>query len=350
MFVKVPCWENLETNVMKEKSKPLGIALVGCGRVSDAHLEAICRQPGVGSLEAVIDTDLGRAEASANRYGAPRVFKTLEQALALDVIEAVDVCLPNHLHADAAVASLAAGRHVLVEKPMADNAAEAERMAAAAETNARVMVIGQSRRHTKAVRYVHDNLENFGYLRSVHDSYCIRWDGPQTPWWSHRSREAGLVLSLIATHSMDFVQLVMGEDDPLRVHCEAVRHQSDWKGDDEAMIVLTYPQNRLVFVHLSYNQKPYLDRKTLLFDGCVVQVDDNLTVTVNGELVIEPDPGEVGEMARPALQFDWQFAEFVKAVRGLPNRSVRAMEGVRLMRVLDAIRQAAISGAAVDMT
>lgn len=330
--------------------EPLGIAVLGCGRVSDAHLEAIHGQHGLGRLEAVIDADLKRAEDAARRHDAPRVFTSLEQALAVEAIEAVDICLPNHLHADATVTALESGRHVLVEKPMADDADSAMRMTTAAVVNDRILVIGQSRRHTKAVRYVHDNLESFGRLRSVHDSYCIRWDGPQTPWWSERSREAGLVLSLIATHSMDFIQLVTGPNDPIRVHCEAVRHQSDWRGDDEAMIILTYPGNRLVFVHLSYNQQPYYDRKTLLFDGAVVQIDDNLEVRLNGELVVEPDPGEIGEMARPSLQFDWQFEEFVKATRGLPNRSVTATEGVRLMRVLDAIRQAALTGQSVTLS
>lgn len=335
---------------MTQEFDPLGVALLGCGRVSDAHLEAIRGQPRLGRLEAVIDTDLDRAEDAARRHGAPRVLASLEQALEIETIEAIDICLPNHLHADATITALEAGKHVLVEKPMADDAHDAARMAAAADANDRVLVIGQSRRHTKAVRYVRDNLESFGRLRSIHDAYCIRWDGPQTPWWRERSREAGLVLSLIATHSMDFIQLAMGPLDPIRVHCEAVRHQSDWQGDDEAMITLTYPGNRLVFVHLSYNQQPYYDRKTLLFDGRVVQIDDNLEVRVNGDLVLEPEPGEIGEMARPSLQFHWQFEEFAKATRGLPNRSARAVDGVRLMRVLDAIRHAAMSGNSVTLS
>ena len=333
---------------MPPNTTPIGIALIGCGRVCDAHLDAVQRSPAFGRVEAVIDLDLSRARAAADRFNIPRVFTSLDEALALDEVDAVDVCLPNDLHEGPTVAALNAGRHVLVEKPMTDDAASAMRMGEAAESNNRILVVAQSQRHTKAVQYIQDNLESFGKLRSLHVSYCIRWDGPQTPWWAERTREQGLVLSLIAPHSMDFVQLVMGEDHPIRIHAESVRHQTGWQGDDEAMIVLTYPDERLVFVHLTYNQQPHYDRKVLLFDDCVVQVDDDLEVRVNNELVLSPDRGERAEMARPALQFVWQFEEFVKAVRGQPSRSVFHYDGIRLIQVIDTIKQAALSGKSID--
>ncbi len=332
---------------MTDVQKPVGVALLGCGRVSDAHLEAISMSPKYGRLEAVIDTELSRAEAAAKKYKAPRVFTSLDEALAIDSVEAIIVCLPNHLHEEASITALNAGRHVLVEKPMADDAKGAMLMGEAARTNDRLLAVGQSRRHTKAVRYVHDNLESFGKLRSLHECFCCFWDGPQTPWWSERDREAGLVLSLISTHSMDFVQMIMGNKDPIRVHVESTRYQSGWKADDEAMIILKYSDNKLVFIHLSYNQNPIYDSKSLLFDGSVVQIQNNLEVWENGKLILSPEPGEESEMARPSLQFVWQFEEFSKAVRGLPNRSVMHSDGVRQMRVLDAIRKAAITGEVV---
>lgn len=326
--------------------EPVGVAVLGCGRVSDAHLEAIRAVPEFGRLEAVIDLDFNRAADAAARHGAPRALSSLEEALTIEDIEAVVVCLPNHLHCEFAISALQAGRHVLVEKPMADSAPEAVRMAEAAEANLVVLAVGQSRRHTTAVRYVVDNLSEFGRLRALHESFCIKWDGPQTPWWSERTREQGLVLSLIAPHSLDFVQLVMGADDPVRIHAESVRHRSEWQADDEAMVLLRYPEERLVSVHLSYNQRPHFDRKVLLFDDCVVQIDDDFEVRVDGKLVVEPADGELADMARPALQFVWQFEEFAKAVRGKPNRSVMHADGVRLMKTVDLAKQAAMTGQA----
>ena len=327
--------------------KPVGTAVLGCGRVSDAHLEAICEDNGYGRLEAVIDTDRDRAELSARRYNAPRALRTLEEALNVPAIEAIVVCLPNHLHVEPTVAALQAGRHVLVEKPMADDYGQALRMSQSAQASGKVLAVGQSRRHTKAVRHLVDNLASYGRLRSIQESFCIWWDGPQTPWWAERTREQGLVLSLIAPHSLDFVQMIMGGVEPLSVHAESVRHRDDWLADDEAMILLRYPDRRLASVHLTYNQLPHVDRAVLLFDDTVVQLDDRFVLTVNGERVVEPDAGELSEQARPALQFVWQFEEFAKAVRGQPNRSVLHEEGARLMRIVDATKRAAMTGASV---
>ena len=112
---------------------PVGVAVLGCGRVSDAHLEAIGACPEFGRLEAVIDLDSNRAADAASRHGAPRALTSLEEALVIEDIEAIVVCLPNHLHGGSTIAALQAGRHVLVEKPMADSAPEAERMSEAAQ-------------------------------------------------------------------------------------------------------------------------------------------------------------------------------------------------------------------------
>ncbi len=333
--------------VPRPEFDPVGTAVLGCGRVSDAHLEAICAGNGHGRLEAVIDADRPRAEASARRYGAPRAFSSLAQALEVSSIEAVVVCLPNHLHEESTVAALGAGRHVLVEKPMADDVEQALRMSRAADAAGRVLAVGQSRRHTKAVRYLADHLDSFGRLRSLQDSYCIRWNGPQTPWWRERTREQGLVLSLIAPHALDFVQLVMGGADPIRVHAEAVRHRGGWLADDEAMLLLSYPGRRLASVHLSYNQHPHFDRAVLLFDDALVQLDDRFVLTVDGQRVVEPEEREIADQARPALQFVWQFEEFARAVRGRPSRSVMHEEGVRLVRIIDAAKTAAMTGETV---
>jgi len=338
---------NPDDSEMHAPFEPVGTAVLGCGRVSDAHLEAICENNGYGRLEAVIDTDRNRAELSASRFNAPRALGALEEALEIPAIEAIVVCLPNHLHDEPTIAALQAGRHVLVEKPMADDYGQALRMSQAAQASGKVLAIGQSRRHTKAVRYLVDHLASYGRLRSVQESFCIWWDGPQTPWWAERTREQGLVLSLIAPHSLDFVQMIMGGAEPINVHAESVRHRDDWRADDEAMLLLSYPDRRLASVHLTYNQLPHVDRAVLLFDDTVVQLDDRFVLTVNGERVVEPDEGELSEQARPALQFVWQFEEFAKAVRGQSNRSVLHEEGACLMRIVDAAKRAALTGTAV---
>ncbi len=324
----------------------IGIAMLGCGRISAAHIAAIQAQPRNLNLVAVIDRDLGRAQQVATRHGIPHAFGDLASALALGEIEAVLICTPNEMHTANSLEALAAKRHVLVEKPMAENAADARRMADAAIAANRILAVGHTFRHSAAVRYLQDHFADFGTLHSLEVSQCVFWDGPQAPWWATRTREQGLILSLFAPHALDFVQLVM-RDEPLRVQAETARHQSGWQGEDEAMILLGYPGRRMATVHVSYNQRRVVDRKTLLFDRGVLRLEDRDWLYWNDELVVGTPQGPGPEQRRMggkdmAACFETQLTEFVHAIRGQPHRSVLHEDGCRLIEIIDRIRRAAL--------
>ncbi len=326
---------------------PVGIAVLGCGRISAAHIAAIHAQPQLTKLVAVIDQDLGRAQQVAATHQVPHAFGSLDDALRLGDIDAVLICTPNELHTANTLAALAANRHVLVEKPMAENAPDARRMANAAVAANRILAIGHTFRHSAAVRYLQDHFQDFGTLQSLEVSQCVFWDGPQAPWWATRSREQGLILSLFAPHALDFVQLVM-RDEPLRVHVETARHQSGWQGEDEAMILLGFRGRRMAMVHVSYNQRRIVDRKTLLFDRGVLRLEDRDWLYWNDELLIGTPEGPGPEKRRMggtdlAACFETQLTEFVRAIRGQPHRSVLHEGGYQLIETIDRIRSAALN-------
>ena len=112
-------------------SDRLKLALVGCGAISKMHRLGI--QDGAPRIDvtAVVDTDPERARAVAEETGA-EAFESLGDALARGDFDAVDLMLPHHLHESAAVRCFEAGRHVLLEKPMAPTVAECDRILAAA--------------------------------------------------------------------------------------------------------------------------------------------------------------------------------------------------------------------------
>jgi UDP-N-acetyl-2-amino-2-deoxyglucuronate dehydrogenase len=327
-----------------DKSKPLAVAVVGCGRISASHLDAIAACPDQARLVAVVDADADRAASVAQRYGALQHFEDLAKALALPSLEAVLICTPNEMHTAQTLQALAAGKHVLVEKPMAENCAAAEAMADAASRTGRILAIGHTFRHSAPVRYLQDHRAQFGTLRAIEVSQCVFWDGPQAPWWATRPADQGLILSLFAPHALDFVQLVMA-DDPLRVHVEAARHQSGWLGEDEAMIVLAYPSRRMASLHLSYNQRQVVDRKTLFFDQGVLRIEDGEYLYWNDATLVAPDPAVITDsrsMGGRDLSghFQTQLREFVHAVRGQSHRSVLHEEGRRLIALMDRVRAA----------
>lgn len=330
-----------------EVNAPVGIAVLGCGRISAAHIAAIQTQPQNLKLVAVIDQDLGRARQVATRHAIPHAFGDLASALSMAQIEAVLICTPNELHTANSLQALAANRNVLVEKPMAENAADARRMADAAIAANKILAVAHTFRHSAAVRYLQDHLADFGTLHSLEVSQCVFWDGPQAPWWATRTREQGLILSLFAPHALDFVQLVM-RDEPLRVHVETARHQSGWQGEDEAMILLGYRGRRMATVHVSYNQRQVVDRKTLLFDRGVLRLEDRDWLYWNDQLLVGTPDGPGPERRRMggsdmAACFETQLTEFVRAIRGQPHRSVLQEDGCHLIATIDRIRRAALA-------
>jgi len=324
---------------------PLRLALVGCGRISGAHLGAVADLPDAVRLVALADHDPARAVAAAEPFGAA-VHATYEDLLADPAVEAVLIATPNALHHAQALAALRAGKHVLVEKPAAETADQARELAAEAQARGLTLIAGHTFRHNEAVRQLVARRATFGRLLSLEVAWCVRWDGPQAPWWAERRPEEGLILSLFAPHALDFVQLVMGDDDPLRVHCEAARHQSGWQGEDEAMILLGYPGRRMASVHVSYNQPHVTERKTLYFDKGVAEITDGEVLTWNGEVLVDAPPGC---LVRPkdmggrtfAHYFSGQLADFVAAVRGAVPHSATAGDVARLIALIDRIKASA---------
>lgn len=332
--------------------RPVNIAMIGCGRISASHLDAIAARPQDARVVAVVDRDPGLAAKAAAPFAAP-VFATLDEVLALPQVDAVLLATPNHLHAEQAMAALRAGKHVLVEKPAAETGEDALALAREAEARGLVLAVGHTFRHNEAVRQVVARLPELGRLLSLEVSMCVHWDGPQAPWWAERKAQDGLILSLFAPHALDFVQLVMGNDDPVRVHAEGARLQSGWQGEDEAMILMAYPGRRMASVHISYNQPTVQDRKTLYFDTGILEIEHGEILRWNDEVIVTPPEGVMIDPRRLGGRtldhyFQGQIAEFARAVRGQPHRMPTGHDAARLIALIDRVRASARANSAAD--
>lgn len=118
----------------------VGIGIIGCGRISESHLQGIAKLPDVQPV-CMADVNAEAAQARAEQYGAPKWVTDYHELLALPEVDAVVVCVPTFLHAEIVCAAAAAGKHVLCEKPIAMTMADAVRMTeACAAADVRFMV------------------------------------------------------------------------------------------------------------------------------------------------------------------------------------------------------------------
>ena len=120
----------------------LKLALVGCGHIAERHLHGIRTGAGQIDVTAVVDTDPAKAASMARRTDA-QSFSQLEDALRSGVFDAVDIMLPHSLHEQAAILAFAAGKHVILEKPMATSVESCARILAAARAAGTVFMVAE---------------------------------------------------------------------------------------------------------------------------------------------------------------------------------------------------------------
>lgn len=126
-------------------SDVLSVGVIGAGGIARSHMNAIEVNDNI-RLAAVMDVDSDQAGAAAAEFGAS-AYTDLERLLDDARVEAVHVCTPHALHADQVVAAAAAGKHVLVEKPMALTIADCDRMIDACNRAGKVLMVGQVMRY-----------------------------------------------------------------------------------------------------------------------------------------------------------------------------------------------------------
>ncbi|MFQ5435296.1 MAG: Gfo/Idh/MocA family protein, partial [Anaerolineae bacterium] len=118
----------------------LKLAFTGTGYIAKIHALAAQKLEGV-ALTAVVNHRPESRRTFAGQFGIPRQYTTITDLLADGDVEAVSINTPNYLHASEAIAALAAGVHVMVEKPMAMNAAAASAMLAASKKSGAVLMV-----------------------------------------------------------------------------------------------------------------------------------------------------------------------------------------------------------------
>ncbi len=167
----------------------------------------------------LVGRDAVGVAAAATAFGWSESATDWREVIARQDIDIVDICVPGHLHTEIALAALAAGKHVLVEKPLANSLPDAEAMAdAAAEASARgvVSMVGFNYRRMPALalarRLIADG--RLGEIRQVRASYLQDWlTDAETPMtWRLRRETAGSgALGDLASHAIDQLQFLLGE-------------------------------------------------------------------------------------------------------------------------------------------
>jgi predicted dehydrogenase len=195
-------------------TKTLRCAIVGTGAIANSHAKAVAAYPRA-SLVAVTDLDGPAAERFAGTWSVPAVYRTLDELLAAEQPDVVHVCTPPIAHAAQAIAALAAGAHVVVEKPPAPSLDELDAMRAAAVAADRQLAVVFQQRTGTAAAHVRKLLASGALGRPLVATCETLWyrdaDYFAVPWRGKWETEGGGTTLGHGIHQLDLLAFLLGD-------------------------------------------------------------------------------------------------------------------------------------------
>ena len=224
----------------------IGIGIIGAGAIAQVHADAFLEFKNTCEVRAVCDLYADKANELIEKKGLKnaKVFKELDEVLQADGIDAISICLPPAAHAETAVKALDAGKHVLVEKPMAPSLAECDAMIAAAEKNGKILSpVAQNRFKTPNQR-VKTMIQEGAAGKILYTAVnSLWWRGPNyyDIWWRGTwEGECGGCVTSHAVHHIDLLLWMLGRPQRVTAIISNVGHDNS-ECEDLAIAILEYP-------------------------------------------------------------------------------------------------------------
>ena len=377
----------------------LRVGIIGSGGIAEgAHAPGYKAIPDDCELVACCDVRPERAKAFAERFDLAHWYTDYRELLALPDLDAVSVCTPPFMHRDATVAALDAGLHVLCEKPMAMNVAEAQDMVAAAERAGKVLTIGHQQRFSPAAQAVKRAVDA-GELGDIYYAKTAALRNRGAPTWGvfHiRKLNGGGPLIDIGVHALDVTMWLMGSPRPVAVFGAtymALAHRPGLKNrmgtinveeydvEDLAAALIRFDNGATLMLETSwllqmtergasYTQLFGTEGSARLDPFQIVRDVDGVPEDVTPELpppAPDPPPQQPkppapaaegapagAEVAPVEKAVTWRrqpsVERFVQAALGRAEPLVKPEETLNVQRVMDALYQSAETGQFVEIT
>ncbi|HEY3542724.1 MAG TPA: Gfo/Idh/MocA family oxidoreductase [Gaiellaceae bacterium] len=253
----------------------IGWAVVGCGWAAGDMCDAVAAAEGA-RIVVVRDRDLARADAFAARYDAKRAA-SFEELLEVPDVDVVYVALPHRLLEPTAARAIAAGKHVLVEKPMALDVAGVHSLAAAASTRGVVAAPVFELRARPIAEEARSVVQSgsIGEVRAVRIRTVI--DKPQSywstaPWRARRADAGGGILLMNAIHQLDLLRYVTGLEYESVVADIATLH-ADVEVEDSGAAIFRLANGALVSLTAAAHSPGAVHEERIEIDGALGRLD-----------------------------------------------------------------------------
>ena len=321
-------------------------ALIGASTIASQYMIGAIRAQPEASVDWVISGDADRAARYASDHNIPKSGIAITDALDDPLVDAVYISSTNEKHSAQAIAAIAAGKHVLCEKPLAMTVEQATEMVVAAQEAGVVFATNHHLRCSGSHRAVRDLIQagRIGKVLSARIFHAVHLPESLRGWRIDSAESGGGVVPDITVHDADVVRFLLGED-PQSVVAQVSASGMGQGVEDSAMSVWDMPSGAMVMSHESFTHpfagsgfEVHGTEGSIFAQGVMTQKPVGMVELVTAQ----------GRDAVPFPDHDlytFGVARFCAAVAGNGVPAADGWDGVKSLAVAKAVLQAASSGA-----
>ncbi len=313
--------------------RKLGTAVIGAGFWGRNHARNL-KELSETRLVAICDRDETKAKAVAELFGVDAYSHSSEMLRRQDV-EAVTVCTWSTNLAAEALAALKAGKHVLVEKPMANNVKEAEKILKLAKNRQRCLMVGFLMRFIPGLQRIKQAVDK-GEIGTV-----VYATARRVSQWPERLGDVGVIKDL-AIHDIDVTRYLF-DDEPVEVYAKAgnFRHK---KFEDHAQILVTFKGKRTAFIEANW-LTPYKIRKLAITGSEAIMTLDYITQ----EITIETAGHTLAPRYEVKEPLKLELQNFANSILNNKEPMTTATDGLKALQIAEAALKSAQTGTAIKL-
>lgn len=333
----------------------LGFGIIGCGMISGWHAEAISRIP-QARLVGVTDAVEELRNGTARKYGVIP-YESVEKMLADPNIRIVSICTPSGLHAPLAIQAAQAGKHVIVEKPMALNLKDADQVIATCEKNQVKLAVISQLRFSETIHKVKQALELNLLGKVVLGDLYMKFNRTQEyydqgNWRGTWEMDGGGALMNQGIHGVDLLRYLMGPVKSVAAHARTLARKI--AVEDTAVAILEFQNGALGVIEATTSVYPGATRHLeingergtiILEENSIVRWDiegqvtpENITLE-HAESNTSSNPGAFGVEGHL-----YQITDMVEAVLNDRRPVVDGIEGRKALEIILGVYEASTSG------
>ena len=239
----------------------LKVGIIGAGNIAGAHIRGYLQAAKFAHVSAVADVDRERAQRLAERVGNAQVFLDYRDMIESSPIDAVDICLPHHLHRDAIIAAAAAGKHILCEKPLCLTVEEAEAVTHAVAAAGITLMCAHNQLFLPPVATAREMISQ-GKLGKVYaarttDSFFAPGSDADAFGWRARRATSGGGELIDTGYHPTYLLLHLVDSKPMKVAAMLSRHRLAFiEAEDSAQVLVEFADATVGNIVTSWAYEP----------------------------------------------------------------------------------------------